>query len=67
MGPTGDAAGSSSHPIRATHSAPPQHLICPITFELMKDPVMDCFGDTYERRAFQLALLVGVSGGKLGV
>ena len=31
----------------------PQELICPITMNLMRDPVFTCDGQTYERRAIE--------------
>ena len=34
----------------------PHHLLCPITLELMTDPVIAADGETYERKAIQLVL-----------
>eukprot|EP00798_Chlamydomonas_sp_ICE-L_P028811 gene28811-32000_t len=31
----------------------PDHFICPITLQLIKDPVMSKYGDTYEREAIE--------------
>lgn len=35
---------------------PPSHLVCPITLELFQDPVMTCYGHTYEREAIMAHL-----------
>ena len=32
----------------------PSHLVCPITLELMNDPVVTCDGHCYERLAIEL-------------
>ena len=36
---------------------PPDDLICPISGDLMRDPVQDCFGHTYDRNALQTWVL----------
>ena len=36
-----------------SESAPPDDLCCPITFELMNDPVFTADGETYERSAIE--------------
>ena len=38
---------------------PPDELLCPITFELMEDPVFAADGHTYERRAIQQSIDTG--------
>mmetsp|Transcript_42495 Transcript_42495/g.81190 ORF Transcript_42495/g.81190 Transcript_42495/m.81190 type:complete len:598 (-) Transcript_42495:510-2303(-) len=53
----GADAGSNSKSARKSRSGPPASLTCPITLELMRDPVVDCFGHTYERRAITKALM----------
>jgi hypothetical protein len=37
--------------IGATGAVPPHHLICRITNDIMDDPVMTKYGDSYERKA----------------
>jgi hypothetical protein len=37
--------------IQATVSVPPNHLVCRITKDIMDDPVMTKYGDSYERKA----------------
>lgn len=32
---------------------PPKHIVCPITMEIMKDPVIVVNGDSYERTAIE--------------
>jgi hypothetical protein len=36
---------------------PPQALVCPITLDLMHDPVMDAYGHTFERSAIERSLV----------
>mmetsp|Transcript_10349 Transcript_10349/g.17792 ORF Transcript_10349/g.17792 Transcript_10349/m.17792 type:complete len:153 (+) Transcript_10349:52-510(+) len=36
---------------------PPQALVCPITWDLMRDPVMDANGHTFERSAIERFLV----------
>jgi len=36
---------------------PPHHFFCPITLELMNDPVTDEYGFTFEKTALELNLL----------
>jgi hypothetical protein len=36
---------------------PPQALLCPITLHLMRNPVMDANGHTFERSAIQRSLV----------
>ncbi len=36
---------------------PPQALVCPITLDLMRDPVMDANGHTFERSAIERSLV----------
>jgi hypothetical protein len=36
---------------------PPDALVCPITLELMRDPVMDTNGHTFERSAIERVLV----------
>jgi len=50
-------SGFDSRSAQSIRSGPPAYLLCPITLELMRDPVMDCFGHTYERSAIIDALL----------
>ena len=38
---------------RSTTSNPPPEVMCPITHELMKDPVVICDGYTFERHAIE--------------
>jgi hypothetical protein len=40
----------------ALRGEPPQALVCPITLHLMRDPVMDASGHTFERSAIELLL-----------
>jgi hypothetical protein len=35
---------------------PPRALVCPITLDLMRDPVMDANGHTFERSAIERSL-----------
>ena len=49
----GDVGGSKTFLLK-----PPHGLTCPITMVLMKDPVMDCLGHSYERRAITQALIL---------
>mmetsp|Transcript_27122 Transcript_27122/g.44793 ORF Transcript_27122/g.44793 Transcript_27122/m.44793 type:complete len:249 (-) Transcript_27122:502-1248(-) len=37
--------------IQATGALPPKQMICPITKDIMKEPVMTKYGDNYERSA----------------
>merc|ERR1711974_239029 len=37
--------------VRLEQSAHPQHLICPLTLQLLSDPVSTRYGHTYERGA----------------
>jgi hypothetical protein len=39
-----------------TREEPPQALVCPITLDLMRDPVVDANGHTFERRAIDRSL-----------
>jgi len=41
----------------ALRGEPPQALLCPITLHLMRDPVMDASGHTFERIAIERSLL----------
>jgi hypothetical protein len=36
---------------------PPDVLVCPITLDLMRDPVMDANGHTFERSAIERVLI----------
>jgi hypothetical protein len=36
---------------------PPHALVCPITLDLMRDPVMDANGHTFERSAIERSLV----------
>jgi hypothetical protein len=36
---------------------PPRALVCPITLDLMRDPVMDANGHTFERSAIKRSLV----------
>jgi hypothetical protein len=36
---------------------PPQALVCPITLDLMRDPVMDANGHTFDRSAIERSLV----------
>ena len=40
----------------SVHEGPPDALICPITLEIMRLPVMDSLGHTFERAAIEAAL-----------
>ena len=40
----------------ASDDQPPPDLVCPITFELMEDPVVASDGHTYERKAIEQAI-----------
>jgi hypothetical protein len=46
------AAVKIQNPLEAASFAP-EHLICPITYELMTDPVVTSTGHTYERSAIE--------------
>uniref|UniRef100_A0A7S0QMS9 U-box domain-containing protein n=1 Tax=Pyramimonas obovata TaxID=1411642 RepID=A0A7S0QMS9_9CHLO len=49
---------SSSMKKKTTNNGqPPDSLLCPISLELMCDPVMDDFGHTYDRRSLNKALI----------
>lgn len=37
--------------VNVTLALPPKHMICPITKDIMKDPVMTKYGNSYERLA----------------
>ena len=50
--------GSSENP---QMSQPPEEFLCPITFELMTDPVISNEGISYERAAIENWLRVGNS------
>eukprot|EP00240_Pyramimonas_obovata_P004626 CAMPEP_0118922056 /NCGR_PEP_ID=MMETSP1169-20130426/1118_1 /TAXON_ID=36882 /ORGANISM="Pyramimonas obovata, Strain CCMP722" /LENGTH=414 /DNA_ID=CAMNT_0006862871 /DNA_START=285 /DNA_END=1526 /DNA_ORIENTATION=- len=58
---TGESGGgqssSGNKKKRIDEGRPNDSLLCPITLELMRDPVMDDFGHTYERRALNKALI----------
>ena len=45
------------------HHSPPDHLVCPITSELMVEPVVAADGQTYERSAIESVIVL--SGGAL--
>ena len=40
----------------SVHEEPPEALICPITLEIMRLPVVDSLGHTFERAAIEAAL-----------
>ena len=40
----------------SVHEGPPDALICPITLEIMRLPVIDSLGHTFERAAIEAAL-----------
>jgi U-box domain len=42
---------SAAAKIQVTGALPPKYMICPITKDIMKDPVMTKYGDSYERAA----------------
>eukprot|EP00959_Pyramimonas_sp_CCMP1952_P048465 1011628-Pyramimonas_sp.AAC.1 len=54
---TGTSQTHQEEPTRKRPDGPPESLLCPITLELMRDPVVDDFGHTYERRALKRALI----------
>uniref|UniRef100_A0A7S0R6Z2 U-box domain-containing protein n=1 Tax=Pyramimonas obovata TaxID=1411642 RepID=A0A7S0R6Z2_9CHLO len=41
---------------RSLDHDPPRAMTCPITLDIMRDPVMDVFGHTFERAAVEAAL-----------
>jgi hypothetical protein len=41
----------------ALRGEPPQALVCPITLHLMRDPVMDASGHTFERSAIERSIV----------
>ena len=41
--------------LRSEAQEPPRELLCPITLELMQDPVVNSLGNTYERSALERA------------
>lgn len=45
------SAGACVRMLQQQSSAPPAAYLCPISHELMSDPVVACDGHTYERRA----------------
>ena len=51
-GPRGAGApkGSPSRPSRRNDPEVPEHLLCPISYELFRDPVILGSGRTYERK-----------------
>jgi len=54
-----EVASRSSSPAPSYHAAfpePPPELVCPITLELMRDPVIASDGHTYERFAMERVL-----------
>ena len=61
----GGASAVAGEPV-APAPVPPQYL-CPITGELMEDPVTTADGHAYERAAIAQWLRVRVGGGELGV
>eukprot|EP00959_Pyramimonas_sp_CCMP1952_P330093 6911537-Pyramimonas_sp.AAC.1 len=46
-----------SPPVLHPTEDPPEELLCPISKQLMAEPVMDDFGHTYDRRALERALI----------
>ena len=42
-------------PLSLDHN-PPGAMTCPITLDIMRDPVVDVFGHTFERAAVEAAL-----------
>jgi hypothetical protein len=40
-----------------TNKEPPHALVCPITLDLMRDPVMDANGHTFNRSAIEHSLV----------
>ena len=54
--PAGDAAGVAFAAAAARSEIPPElleQLQCPLSFEIMTDPVMNAAGQTYERSAIE--------------
>jgi len=51
--PASAAGPSRAGAALVEHSAVPSDLLCPITYELMLDPVFTVDGSTYERRAIE--------------
>ena len=57
-GNAADAGASKGKAAAREHKfGHPEHYLCPITLELMLDPVVDANGHTFERRAITMALL----------
>lgn len=51
-----DDEASVAAKIRITGALPPKYMICPITKDIMRDPVMTKYGDSYERAALMRKL-----------
>jgi hypothetical protein len=46
-----DEETNAAAKIQVSAALPPEWMICPITKDIMKDPVMTKYGDSYERKA----------------
>ncbi|XP_066331538.1 U-box domain-containing protein 9-like [Miscanthus floridulus] len=55
----GDGYGDGGQNKRRTEAAVPEHFLCPISSELMRDPVVLASGQTYDRRFIQEWLSAG--------
>jgi hypothetical protein len=51
LSPEEEDDGNIAAKIQATCALPPSYMICPITKDIMKDPVMTKYGESYERSA----------------
>jgi hypothetical protein len=51
------------HPLPSEEDDTPDEWLCPITQQLFRDPVMDCMGHTFERKAILAWLVLGAKNG----
>jgi len=59
LGPRKDRTGDGRENKRSTEAAVPEHFLCPISSEIMRDPVVLASGQTYDRRFIQEWLSAG--------
>ncbi|KAJ1279187.1 hypothetical protein BS78_04G136100 [Paspalum vaginatum] len=59
LGPCKDRAGAGGVNKAGTVAAVPEHFLCPISSEIMRDPVVLASGQTYDRRFIQEWLSAG--------
>lgn len=51
LSPDEKDGGNVAAKIQATGALPPSYMLCPITKDIMKDPVMTKYGNSYEKSA----------------